>query len=197
MRKVFTHCLWMILEDITLGKGVFIWPSNNKYKAKVFMGAYPDSYTKKKASNGRLTDVRLINNDYKLPRLSLNFSERSSRKDLGIYVSPRLYQNAIDVVNNGDRFSKFPRSIEDYLPRVYEKFSYIEENGLKKALTICFRECMWHLRRGENINFFLDKDQMYIRIYRVLGNKHKKVMTTNCKRRKSRIANGNGRVIKY
>jgi len=197
VRKIFTECLHIILIEVAMGKCTFTWPSKAQYKPYIFMGSYSDFTVKRKAKTGSLNYMKLFNCDYKVPRIQLKFSERSSRALLSIYVSKNIYNYAVDHANNGEHFSKVPRELDHYLPYIFDKFSNLKEEPLKRMLKFCFAEVMWHLRRGEEINFFSKSDYGFIRIHRNLGILHDKVMKKVKNFRIARNKNGKGRKIKY
>ena len=160
------------------------------------MGNYSDEVVKAKSKKGKLKHIKLRNNDYKLPRLEFNFSERDYRKKLAIYVESDMYQKAIDVVNNEQRFKKLPKRLEDYYDIACERFPLIEPESVKKILRVGCNEMLWHLKQGENIIIPKTECNSYMKFYKPLFNQYVSKMREVVNKRNYRIKNNFQRKVK-
>lgn len=187
VRKVFVTFLKSILFEIAMGRCQFYVPLKGKTTPKIYMGRLHDKVVKNKRSIGRIPDLDLMAMDYNVPYIRYKLSDNTSKRDLSVYVNKKIWKEIVDYANSGQTFSKLPRTIEYFLPVIFEEFSYIEEQGLEKLIKHCFSRLHWHLRRGEEVRI-LDQDGE-IRFFRPLGKAHDKIMTTVVKQRLTRERN--------
>jgi len=183
IRKIFNTLLQAILWEISAGKCSFIFPGASK--ASISMGTLNDSIVKSKIKKGKLGYVDMLQTGNTVPYITFKFSPREKKKELKVYVYKDIYKNMIAHANTGEKFSIRPREIDYFLPYLYDKFSYIQENSLKNIIVHCFNTLLFHLKRGEEVRFIDKKGE--IRFFRPLGRIHDSVMQKVVKKRLQRI----------
>jgi len=184
-RKIFRVFMQEILLDMVSGNSMFKWPGN--VKAQMYVGTVKDSVVKNKRKKGVLKDFDLFATNYKVPYIKYQFSPKSKRQELCVYVSKPLYKKLVERANTGKVFSKYPKNINNFLPRIYEQFPYIEESGITKLVRFCLQKVAYNLKRGEELRI-VDKTGE-IRFFRPLGKVHDKIMNKVKKQRITRELN--------
>jgi hypothetical protein len=178
-RKIFNYTVKIILWEIAAGNCSFVWPNNSG--SRIFMGWLNDKVVQDKSKAGRLTYVDLLQSNYRVPYITMSFTKSTNKKDIKVYAPREIYNAAIAHVNSGQEFSNRPREINYFLPYVYDKFNYIEEQGIKQLVLDAFSKMLWHLKQGEEVRILDNTGE--IRFFRPLGNIHDKVMKAVVKKR--------------
>jgi hypothetical protein len=178
-RKIFNYTLKIILWEIAAGKCSFTWPNNSA--SKIYMGWLDDKIVQQKAKLDKIPYINLIQTDYKVPYITFEFSKSEKKVPLKIYVNKEMYKAAILHANTGQKFSQRPRTINYFLPYIYDEFAYIKQESLKALILDCFSKVLWCLKQGEEIRILDSEGE--IRFFRPLGRIHDKVMSNVVKKR--------------
>jgi hypothetical protein len=183
IRKIFNTLLQAILWEVATGKCSFKFPGNSK--AVIFVGELNDAIVRSKVKHGKLGYVDMTQTNNTVPYLTFRFAPRQKKKELKIYVPKDIYNNMVAHANSGEKFSVRPRSIDYFLPYLYDTFSYIQEDKVKKLVVHCFNLLLEELKRGEEVRF-IDKTGE-VRFFRALGRFHDAIMKKVVKKRLQRI----------
>jgi len=181
VRKIFRHCIKNIIDEVISGNCKFMLP--NKSSASIYMRTLDRTDVIAKCKKG-INHFDLLATNRTIPMLTYSISKSNKRKKLNIYVSNDRFKTIIERANTGKIFSQRPRGLDYFLPKIYEEFSYLSEEYIRKALLFCFRRMSYYLKRDEELRF-IDKTGE-IRFYRPLGKLHDVVMQSVVNKRKAR-----------
>lgn len=185
VRKIFRLYMKSVIVDVISGNCLYQFPGNSK--AEVYMRNLPDNLVRSRRQRGYLKDFDLLATNYKVPRLTYSFSRRSSRQKLEVYVPKDYYAKIIEHANSGQPFSKRPKNINHFIPKIYEQFPYIKESSINKIIRKGSQRISRNLRLGEEL-LIIDKEGE-IRFYRPLGRDHDKIMRSVKRKRETREKN--------
>jgi hypothetical protein len=181
VRKIFRHCIKNIIDEVISGGCKFMLP--NRTTASIYMGSLSKESVLHKCRTGS-NHFDLLATNRTIPVLKYKKGKNTRRKELHVYVSPNKFKNIVDRANTGKIFSQRPRTLDYFLPKIYEEFNYISEYHIRRLLLYCFRRMSYHLKRDEELRF-VDKEGE-IRFYRLLGEHHDEVMRGVVNKRKAR-----------
>lgn len=184
LRKVFNECLKIVLTSIIRGECQFIVPLKGRTNPKIYVGKMNDKAVRAKVKAGELGYVNMFATDYTVPYLRYQLSSTSHRQPLYIYVNKKLYFQLINHANQEGHYSVRPRTIDHFLPQLFEKFYYLQQKPLAAFIKFCWAAIHKEIKYGNEIRF-IDGDGE-IRFFRALGASRPRIMRAVVKQRLTR-----------
>jgi len=136
--KIARETLTLILWKVITGK-TFYFP--NSQREKIFVGTLDSITASYQRQTGRYKNMNLFMTNFKIPNLQVYTAKNRKPKNTVIYVNNELKEEIINRVNEtGKVCGKIPIRIQDILPTIYDRFSYIEQESVKLI-------CLTFLRR--------------------------------------------------
>lgn len=131
--KIARETLMLILWKVITGKS-FYFP--NSQREKIFVGTLDKKTAAYKRSVGKYKSLNLYMTNFNIPVLQVYTVKNKKPKNTSIYVNNELNEEIKNRVNEtGKVGGKIPIRIQDILPTIYDRFSYIEKESIK---LICF-----------------------------------------------------------
>lgn len=152
----FKYCLSIIFNYILDNKVRFIIPNvpESYIDFEVVDG---DAFIEQR-QKGRFKETDFIESDFTGYALRYYFKGKAYQKNFPIYLGGALKKKFLNGINSGEKyFTKSDVTINDFLPKIYEKFSELTKTEVKKLVLHGFRRMHSSIRFGCAISIQVKK----------------------------------------
>jgi hypothetical protein len=157
--KIARETLLTVLWEVVCGK-TFYFPGTTK--EKIFVGVLDQKIAEHKRRLGKYQNLNLYMTDFRIPSLQVYSPPNKNKKfyNTSIYVNGDVREEITRRVNETGRVGgKIPVRLENILPIIYERFSYIQEEYIKlicitffrRLRLVCIHDCDLIIRDRVNV----------------------------------------------